>query len=504
MLGFALAALLPVTVVAALGFRSRSAVFRTIAFASVATILARHLFRDPFRERRCLPACVTNPDLITRAPNVVRVSEIVLAVVSLAVAPIAARRVWTTRRSGAVAVASLALCALLAVWAVRLLQKPRPAPDDKTDYVVFVVEVAAVVLAATAHGWASVDVVLTRQRIRRFTRTLSDAGDLPAITARIRTAVGEPDLEVELGDDAGHVRPAAASTAVVRGGRTVATIHHRPGSRSRVAAAVTPSIALALETQLILSDANAQVVELERSRAASVHVTDESRRSLERNLHDGAQQRLLVVGMQLANASDEGPGGSQRRSAAGLVADALQELRRIGRGDAAVIAELGLADAVTSLAGASDLPVRTQTLRCSEACSRLLAAHAGDDYISSAGGRNRRGTAGRGNRIERGVPLLRRRQGPHWFRSCTTVLLSQTVRRNETAYSPPEAGSRPVILPVRRSRSGCRESRDRRRHAPAARGTRADPARSRASRSSPRRTRPTDLSNWCGARSRTL
>ena len=241
-LGFALATLVPVTVVAALGFRSRSAVFRTIACASVAAILARHLFRDPFRERRCLPACLTNPDLITRAPDVVRVSEIVLAVVSLAVAPIAARRVWTTRRSGAVAVASLALCALLAVWAVRLLQKPRPAPDDKTDYVVFAVEVAAVVLAATAHGWASVDVVLTRQRIRRFTRTLSDAGDLPAITARIRTAVGEPDLEVELGDDAGHVRPAAASTAVVRGGRTVATIHHRPASRGRVAAAITPSI----------------------------------------------------------------------------------------------------------------------------------------------------------------------------------------------------------------------------------------------------------------------
>jgi signal transduction histidine kinase len=147
----------------------------------------------------------------------------------------------------------------------------------------------------------------------------------------------------------------------------VATIHHRPGSRGRVAAAVTPSIALALETQLVLRDANAQVVELERSRAAAVHLTDDSRRNLERNLHDGAQQRLLVVGMQLANASDEGPLGSQRRSAAGLVADALHELRRIGRGDAAIIAELGLENAVTSLAGSSDLPVWTQTLNCDEA-----------------------------------------------------------------------------------------------------------------------------------------
>ena len=414
-LGFALAALLPVTVVAALGFRSRSAVFRAVAFASVAAILARHLFRDPFRERRCLPACVTNPDLITRAPDVVRVSEIVLAVVSLAVVPIAARRVWTTRRSGAVAVASLALCGLLAVWAVRLLQEPRPVPDDNTDRVVFAVEVAAVVLAATAHGWASVDVVLTRQRIRRFTRTLSDAGDLPAITARIRTAVGEPDLEVELGEDAGHVRPAAASTAVVRGGRTVATIHHRPASRGRVAAAVTPSIALALETQLILSDANAQVVELERSRAASVRVTDESRRSLERNLHDGAQQRLLVVGMQLANASDEGPVGSQRRSAACLVADALQRAaadRSRRCGDHRRARACGCGDVARRFVRppGADADARLRRSR-----SRLLAAHAGDHCVSSAGGRNRRGTAGRGDRIERCVPLLRRRPGPHGF-----------------------------------------------------------------------------------------
>jgi hypothetical protein len=367
MLGFAFAASLPITVVAALGARPRSAVFRAVAFASVAAILARHLFRDPFRERRCLPACVTNPDLITRAPDVVRLSEIVLAVVSLTVVPITAQRVWTTRRSGAVAVASLALCGLLTVWALRLLRQPRPVPDDNTDRVVFVVEVAAVVLAAAAHGWASVDLVLTRRRIRRFTRSLSDAGDLAAITARIRTAVGEPDLEVELGEDARRTGPSGASTTVVRGGRTVATIHHRPGSRGRVAAAVTPSIALALETQLVLSDAKAQVVELERSRAASVRLTDESRRSLERNLHDGAQQRLLVVGMQLANAAQEGPIGSQRRSAASLVGDALRELRRIGRGDAAIIAELGLADAVTAHAGSSDLPVRTQTLGCGEA-----------------------------------------------------------------------------------------------------------------------------------------
>jgi signal transduction histidine kinase len=115
----------------------------------------------------------------------------------------------------------------------------------------------------------------------------------------------------------------------------------------------------------VLREAATQVTELERSRATSVRVTDDARRGLERNLHDGAQQRLLVVGMQLANASD-GSANTGRRTAAGHVADALQELRRIGRGDAAIIAELGLADAVTSLAGSADVTVHARTGRCHE------------------------------------------------------------------------------------------------------------------------------------------
>ena len=39
----------------------------------------RDRFRDPFRELRCEPACVTNPVLVTHAPNAVRSAEVALA-----------------------------------------------------------------------------------------------------------------------------------------------------------------------------------------------------------------------------------------------------------------------------------------------------------------------------------------------------------------------------------------------------------------------------------------
>ena len=154
------------------------------------------------------------------------------------------------------------------------------------------------------------------------------------------------------------------TTAVVRGGRTVATLVHRPDSRSRVVAAVTPAVAIALETELVRREAEAQLAELERSRAQATRRVDDARRRLERNLHDGAQQRLLVTGMQLGNALAGETVSESRRAAAELVGEALHELRRIGRGDAAIVAELGLADAARSLAASTQLPIEVHCDRC--------------------------------------------------------------------------------------------------------------------------------------------
>ena len=95
---------------------------------------------------------------------------------------------------------------------------------------------------------------------------------------------------------------------------------------------------------------------LTASRARIVATADSTRRRIERNLHDGAQQRL--VSLRAAQASAPPRTGEQLdRTAAGLD-DVLDELREIARGlHPAILAEGGLSPAVRTLARRSAVPV---------------------------------------------------------------------------------------------------------------------------------------------------
>ena len=99
------------------------------------------------------------------------------------------------------------------------------------------------------------------------------------------------------------------------------------------------------------------------SRARIVSTADETSRRIERDLHDGARQRLVSSALQLRAAQASVPPGLGQlraeldRVATGL-AGALEELREIARGiHPAVLAERGLGPALTSLAHRSPVPV---------------------------------------------------------------------------------------------------------------------------------------------------
>ena len=81
------------------------------------------------------------------------------------------------------------------------------------------------------------------------------------------------------------------------------------------------------------------------------------RRRLERNLHDGAQQRLVALSLQLGLAKTQAARGSRRRRAACStarateLASALEELRELARGiHPAILTDRGLAPALEALA----------------------------------------------------------------------------------------------------------------------------------------------------------
>jgi signal transduction histidine kinase len=98
--------------------------------------------------------------------------------------------------------------------------------------------------------------------------------------------------------------------------------------------------------------------ELAASRARIVAAGDAERRRLERNLHDGAQQRLVSLALMLRLAARRHPEDSDLSRAGEELSQALQELRELARGiHPAVLTERGLEPAVRALADRAPVPV---------------------------------------------------------------------------------------------------------------------------------------------------
>ena len=118
-------------------------------------------------------------------------------------------------------------------------------------------------------------------------------------------------------------------------------------------------------TELIATAiANAQArTDLAASRARIVAASDETRRRIERDLHDGAQQRLVSLGLRLrmvqATVPPEHAGlGKELARLADGVVDALEELRELSRGiHPAILSDGGLSPALNALARRSAVPV---------------------------------------------------------------------------------------------------------------------------------------------------
>ncbi len=117
--------------------------------------------------------------------------------------------------------------------------------------------------------------------------------------------------------------------------------------------------------QLAVSLDNAQLYsELGASRARIVTAADQTRRQIERDLHDGAQQRLVSLALELRMAqADVSPHAEQLRRrldrAVEQVSGALEELRNLSRGiHPAILAEGGLGPALRAMARRSPIPVQ--------------------------------------------------------------------------------------------------------------------------------------------------
>jgi signal transduction histidine kinase len=159
--------------------------------------------------------------------------------------------------------------------------------------------------------------------------------------------------------------PARAWTAVELEGRRVGAIVHDislcedPETLGSVAAAA----GLAMENERLQAQLRARVEELRTSRARIVEAGTHERRRLERNLHDGAQQRLVALSLTLRLAQAKlrkDPDGADAllTGAHDELTLALGELRELARGiHPAILSDRGLGAALEALAGRAPIAV---------------------------------------------------------------------------------------------------------------------------------------------------
>jgi signal transduction histidine kinase len=191
---------------------------------------------------------------------------------------------------------------------------------------------------------------------------------------RLARALGDPTLDVayRLGD--GHYIDAAgrpvelprdtdrAVTAVTVSGEEMAVLVHDPAllDEPALVESVRATASLVLENERLAAEVRSQLAQVSASRGRIVAAADAERRRIERDLHDGAQQRLVTLSVALAleaSHADNAAAAALSR-AQDEVEQAIAELRELARGiHPTLLRDAGLLAAVEALARRAPLPV---------------------------------------------------------------------------------------------------------------------------------------------------
>jgi signal transduction histidine kinase len=201
------------------------------------------------------------------------------------------------------------------------------------------------------------------------------------VPGALSRALGDPSLEVvywlpergEYADVSGRAEALPEETAtravtvLEHEGEPIAALLHDPALRAdpELVDAAGAAARLALENARLHAEVQAQLAQVQESRIRIVEAGDEQRRRIERDIHDGAQQRLVALALELRTAQRKLGGDVDPEVAAvldqavGELQAAVSELRELARGvHPAILTEEGLGAALESVAARTPIPVR--------------------------------------------------------------------------------------------------------------------------------------------------
>jgi signal transduction histidine kinase len=313
-------------------------------------------------------------DALTRAGVVAGVGWSALLAAVLAVRLVRATRPRWVAAAGVALPAIGCLAAVLADYAHSMGRGF--VSDDPVDQRLVIVQAAALAAAGVGSLWPAVQRRRVRGKVTDLVLEVAAAARPGRLAERLGSIVGDPALRVLYPVSGGRVVDATGTdaspgpghviTPVVRRENVVALLAHAPGALDMETepAEIASVAVLALDNERLQAEALAHLADLRASRLRIVELADAERCRLERDLHDGAQQRLVTfsLSLRLASLRAGGTDSGLDRALAEVVA-ALADLRRVARGlFPRELADEGLAPALDTLREAAAEPIEVRSV----------------------------------------------------------------------------------------------------------------------------------------------
>lgn len=334
----------------------------------------------------CNPECVNNVFVIWPNEGLYeRLRDVIASITALTLIPLVIVSIWRHwRAAGAAARRTLlplivAVPSWLALGAVEILSREL----DIKPGVEFFDSPSGTVLRLLSPLIFPVGLLLgilrtrwSRGRIANLVVELGRGVPIGGLRDVLARALGDPTLQLAFAAPSGSgfvdasgqptdlplSDPSRMVTRLERDDELLGVLVHDPAIETEdpgLVEAVGNAARLALENERLAAEVRAQLEEVRASRIRIVEAADAERRRVERDLHDGAQQRLVALAMRLQVAKESTPG------AAGLLDEATTELqtaigevRGLARGiHPTILTEAGLRAAVDALAERAPLPV---------------------------------------------------------------------------------------------------------------------------------------------------